>query len=257
MMLSIRPSTTTNGWGLSASEAMYGVYRALRQLSSGERITTAADDPAGLVISEQLRSSIGALSAQVRNYELLGAKYETASYAVAQQQQRLHDLRALAVNAANQGFNDESVQSAYADEADSIVASYNEATDSATYNGQRLFDGTGGSVGTISELDGIDLSTAEGAAAAIERIDEASQELSSLQIEIGSKARYEFDSQLRSLDITRENLIAAESLIRDIDYGEAYSSLVGNLIRMKGLAALFAYQQVEQKTWASLLDTRR
>lgn len=254
MMLSIRPSASAHGWGLSGRQAMYNVLKAFEQLSSGERINSAADDPAGLVISEQLRGSIGSLSAQMKNYEMIGHKYETASYAVAEQQTRLHDLRALALSASNEGFNDSAVQQAYAGEAASIVATYNTATSTASYNNQKLFDGSTGAVGTISTLDGIDLSTPAGAEAAIVRIEEAQSELNTLQIEIGSKARYEFDSQLRSLDVARENMIAAESMLRDVDYGEAYSSLVGNMIKLKGLTAMMTFQKMEQKAWASLLD---
>ncbi|UCC44729.1 MAG: hypothetical protein JSU65_02025 [Candidatus Zixiibacteriota bacterium] len=222
---------------------------ALR-LSSGLRINSAADDPAGLVISEQLRCQIRSLGQEIDNLSANINRYRTVSSSVGQLRSQLTELRRLAIGAANEGGNSEAAQAAYDTAARDIVASFNATVKNAEYNGAKTLDGSEGSLVSISELTGIDLSTSEAAEASIGAIDEAISELDSAQIELGSTQKNELESRKASLEVTRQNLTAAESQIRDIDFAQEYSGFISSVIRTQTAMAMLAHHSL---TGASVL----
>jgi flagellin len=220
----------------------------MERLAGGLRINRASDDPAGLVISEQLRSQIGSLNQEIENTTNLIHKYQAGSSTVSELRGQLTEMRSLAVSATNEGFNDEAAQAAYAATADYLVGTYNHTIDTATYNGMNLLDGSEGSLAEVTAIEGIDLSSAESAEASIAVIDEAIAELDSVQVDLGATQANELESRRSSLEVTVENLTAAESQLRDLDYAQEYSNMVGNMIRMQASAALFAHHRLGANT---------
>ena len=234
-------SNYQSAWGVrSINQGMLGLYRSMERLSSGLAINRASDDPAGLIISETLRSRIASMNQEIRNVSSSISKYQTVSSTVSTLRSQLTELRSLAVGAVNDAGNDESSQQAFATSADDLVQTFNNTVEQAEYNGKKTLDGSEGSLASVSELSGIDLSTPDAAAESIGRIDTAIKELDGIQIELGTTQKNELESRLASLSVTRENLVAAESQIRDVDYAQEYSNYVSNMIRTRTSLAILA-----------------
>ncbi|MBD3257864.1 hypothetical protein GF377_05475 [candidate division GN15 bacterium] len=225
---------------------------SLQKLSSGRRINSAADDPAGLVISKQLQSQIGSLNQEINNISDTINKYQAVSGTVGELRDDLSELRSLAVGAANEGFNSEEAQQAYATAADSIVRTYNRTVENAQYNGRHTLDGSAGSLALVSDLEGIDLSSPEAAVASIEKIDAAARELDEVSGDLAATQTHELESRRRSLQVTRENLIAAESTIADTDYALEIARFMSSMIRSQSSMALLAHSMLSGKNVVSL-----
>jgi flagellin len=229
--------------GLTQSD----LAKNLTKLSSGLRINSAADDPAGLVISEQMRAQIGSLEQEIKNTDVSINMYQTGSQSIGQLQDDLVQLRSLAVAAANEGFNDEATSAAYQTAAMNLTNAYNHGIETAQFGSQELLDGSEGSVADIDQLTEIDLSTAEAAQASIEKIDEAINELGEEQGEIGSKITHDLESTRNSLSVSLQNMTAAESTIRDTDYAQEVALFVRNqLLQSSGTAMLMHANQSSQ-----------
>ncbi len=226
------------------------------KLSSGYRINKASDGPADLIISEQLRSRIASLNQEMKNKSLQIAKYETASASTAELRSYLTEIRTLAVQAANTGFNSEAAQEATNLAATSIKDGYNRIVETAEYNGSYLFDGEEGSVATISLLDQIDLSSAEAAEQTISRVDSAIAELDSVQIEIGSKQKYELERGLASMEVTYQNLVAAESQIRDTDIAATFAKFTADMLKFNVSLSLMSHSKLNSKIIMTLIGSR-
>ena len=244
MSFSINTSLGSMGLTRSINLAYSGFMRSMERLSSGLRINRASDDPSGLVISEQLRTQIASLNQEIQNTSALITKYQAGSSTVSEMRSRLTELRTMAVGAANEGGNDEYTQAAYATTANYIVNDYNRTLTTADYNGSNLLDGSEGSLADIEALEEIDLSTAESAQASIAVIDEAIAELDQVQTNLGATQKNELESRRSSLEVTAQNLTAAESLIRDTDFALVYSNMVGESIRLQASLAMMAHLNV-------------
>jgi flagellin len=236
-----------------ADRNMMNAYRSLQRLSSGLRINSAADAPAELVISERLRSQIAGLSQKIENTSANISKYQTASSELSEMRSQLTDIRTLAVGAANEAGNSEAAQAAYAATAGHIVDRYNETIKTATYNGAELLDGSEGSVAEVKPLESVDLSTAESAQASIETIDKAINELDEQVVKVGATQRNDLESQMQSLEITRQNLIAAESQLRDTDYAAEFSSFVRGSIQTRASMAMQAHSRLNAEVILGIL----
>ena len=81
--------------------------KSLEHLSSGQKINTAADSPAALVISEQMRAQISGLNQAIENSENGISMAQTAEGALNEVNRLLTDVRQLAIHAANEGVNDQ------------------------------------------------------------------------------------------------------------------------------------------------------
>ncbi|RME27648.1 MAG: hypothetical protein D6800_04765, partial [Candidatus Zixiibacteriota bacterium] len=231
-------------------------FTTMGKLSSGVRINSAADDPAGLVISERLRSRIAELNGEIQNTTNNVFKYDYASAALGGLRSQLNSLRSLALAAANAGGNTETMQQTFEQSAQETVATYNQAVTDAEYNGARLFDGSAGALGTLPLVENIDLSSPEKAQDAIATIDEALQQVNSLDVQIGSTVKDRFQSELASLETERQNLLAADSVIRDTDYAVGISRLVRSRIAVQVSTALLAQGNLNGQLVLGLLDSK-
>ncbi|MEI6503170.1 MAG: flagellin, partial [Armatimonadota bacterium] len=87
--------------------------------------------------------------------------------------------------------------------------------------------------GTYTSLASLDISTSDGASAALDVIDAAIGEVSQMRGDLGSFQTNELESQARSLAVTRENLSASESAIRDTDFGKEMSEFTTSQIMVQ------------------------
>jgi flagellin len=117
--------------------------KSLEKLSSGFRINRAADDAAGLAISEGLRSQIGGLKVAVRNTQDGISVVQTTEGALTEVHSILQRLRDLAVQGGNDSNNTEA-RANIKTEADSLVSELDRISQSTNFNGTKLLDGSTG-----------------------------------------------------------------------------------------------------------------
>lgn len=128
--------------------------KSLEKLSSGFRINRAADDAAGLVISQNLRAQVGGLRQATRNAQDGISVVQTAEGALSEVHNILGRMRDLSVQAANTGSNDSDARSAAQAEITALTAEVNRISDQTAFGGQNLLDGTyGQTAGTLSAFD--------------------------------------------------------------------------------------------------------
>jgi flagellin len=228
--------------------------KSMEKLASGLRINHAADDPAGLIISEQMRSRIASLNQEIENISNQINKYATAGSAMLQLRGQLTELRSLALAAANEGGLDESSRRAYQDEADNIVNSYNSVIESAQFGHQELLDGSDGSVASVNKINHLDLSDAQSAGESIEYIDEEIEQIDAAIANVGATQKYSLESRLSSLRVESENLTAAESQIRDLDYALEYANFVRHQILLHSGMSLLAHAAISPGTVLLLMN---
>ncbi|MCZ2817929.1 flagellin N-terminal helical domain-containing protein [Modestobacter sp. VKM Ac-2984] len=116
--------------------------RSLERLSSGYRINRAADDAAGLGISEGLRSQAGGLTQAIRNTRDGVSLVQVAEGALAETTAVLQRMRDLAVQVANEGALDGNATAAVQRELNQLKDELNRIADTTTFNGIPLLDGS-------------------------------------------------------------------------------------------------------------------
>jgi len=257
MFLSLQSNSMTSGLNRSLNNCIIQLGKSMEKLSSGMRINRASDDPAGLVISEQMRSRIGSLNQEISNISNQINKYETASSTAMQLRGNLTELRSLAVAAANGAINDPNIQQAYAAEADRLVTTYNNMVETASFGTQKLFDGGEGSITTISSLSGIDLSSVESSEDAIAAIDDEISRLDTEIINMGATQKNDLESRRSNLQVEAENLSAAESQIRDTDYAKEFSNFMKHQITLQATTAMMAHSNISASTIVSLFGNSK
>ena len=125
---------------LAVSQRALGV--ALQRLSSGLQINRGADDPAGLIVSERLRSEISAVTQAIDNSERAINVIATTESAVDEVNALLTDIQALVVEAANRGaFSDDEVEANQL-QIDSAIEAISRISNTSTFAGRKLLDGS-------------------------------------------------------------------------------------------------------------------
>jgi len=228
------------------------LLKTMEKLSSGLRINQASDDPSGLVISEQMRARIASLNREIENTTQTIRKYNTADATAGQLRSILHGIRSMAVVAAD-ATTDEAGREAYAAAARRAAANYDRIIQTAAFNGAQLLDGSPGALANISPLDNIDLTDPESAAQTLLQVDQALLELNRARVDIGLTQKYDLESRRSNLEVTAQNLTAAESEIRDTDYALTVVDMIRDEIRLKAGIALLAHADVTQRAVLSLL----
>ncbi|HMY40250.1 MAG TPA: flagellin, partial [Marinagarivorans sp.] len=118
---------------------------AMERLSSGKRINTAADDAAGLAISNRMTSQIRGLNQAVRNANDGISLIQTAEGALDETTNILQRMRELAIQSAN-GIYDDSNRATLDAEVQQLIAELDRIAKTTTFNGQTLLDGSLGDV---------------------------------------------------------------------------------------------------------------
>jgi flagellin len=118
--------------------------KSLEKLSSGFRINRAADDAAGLVISQGLRAQVSGLRQATRNAQDGISVVQTAEGALNEVHSMLNRMRDLSVQAANSGSNDAAARNAAQAEIDALKAEVTRISDRTAFGGKNLLDGSYG-----------------------------------------------------------------------------------------------------------------
>jgi flagellin len=115
---------------------------ALTRLSTGLRINSGSDDPAGLIASEALRSEITSLNKSISNTRRASQIISTADSALGQVSNLLNDIRGLVVEAANSGALSKDEIAANQLQVDSSLEAINRIAQTTTFQGRKLLDGS-------------------------------------------------------------------------------------------------------------------
>lgn len=115
---------------------------ALTRLSTGLRINSGADDPAGLIASEALRSEITSLGKAISNTRRASQIISTADSALGEVSNLLNDIRGLVVEAANSGALSDDEIAANQLQVDSSLEAVNRIAQTTTFQGRKLLDGS-------------------------------------------------------------------------------------------------------------------
>jgi flagellin len=211
--------------------------KAMEKLSSGYRINRAADDAAGLAISEKMRAQIGGIDQAQRNAQDGISLVQTAEGSLAEVTSMLQRVRDLKVQFAN-GTLSADDKDAIATEIGQLATEIKDIAGQTKFNGISLLDGNGvtfqvgAATGESITTTGFNLSGATGASAVVTVSGAtASAQVSSLSldsidnaIKMVSTARAGFgaiqnrlEHRLNNLATYQENLVASESRIRDVD----------------------------------------
>jgi flagellin len=121
--------------------------KSLEKLSSGMKINRAADGPADLIISEQLRSQIGGISQAIDNSETAVSMVQTTESALTEVSNLLVSIRELAIHAANEGANDVNMLEADQLELENALNTIDRITNNAQFGVKKLLDGSTGANG--------------------------------------------------------------------------------------------------------------
>jgi flagellin len=240
------------------------VQRSGEGLASGQRINRAADDAAGLVISEGLRAELGGLQTANRNVQDGIGLTRTADGALGQATEVLQRMRELAVSAANATSNGTAEQA----EIDQLAQQLDQIGSGTSFGGRAVFDGTdavvqsGGESGVVTTVQtgtvsagGLGVNTLDvsgSPAAAIEAIDAALAGVTEQRGRIGAQEQ-QLTSTSRNLSTQYGNALDAESRIRDQDMAEGVTKHSGDLILRDAAVAVQAQANVAASTVLQLL----
>jgi len=238
------------------SHRQYGINninigKNVEKLSSGYRVNRAADDAAGLAISEKMRTQIRGLNMASRNSQDGISLVQTAEGAMQSAHDIMQRMRELAVQSAN-GTNDDKVDRKALDlEYQALNDELGQIERTVKFNDMTIFDRgftlqSGANSGdvtvfTIGKLEtvGGDLLSIGNASAAISLMTTAINSLSTTRAALGAiQNRLEF--KIQNLDNSAENLAAAESRIRDVDMAKMMTEFTKNNILFQASTAMLA-----------------
>lgn len=128
---------------------------SITRLSSGLRINTAADDPAGLIISEGMRAQIRGLDQAIRNSQDAVNMAKTAEGALDEVQRLLREVRGLAVHSANTAVVDSAQLQANQQQIRSTIQSINRIASQTQFANRKLLDGSAGTRANITDTANI------------------------------------------------------------------------------------------------------
>ena len=265
---------TTNMAAINAQRNLVGsqrdIQKSMSQLSSGSRINKAADDAAGLAISERLKASIRSARQANRNANDGISMVQTAEGGLNEIGNIVTRLRELGIQAASdtvggteRGFLDKEVQ-----QLKSEVQRIATATKWGTTN---LLDGTTPAfdfqVGIYNKpeedrisfdssqnnasldalgMAGIDYTSKEGAQEALAILDTAQNSVNGMRANLGA-LQNRLTSTVDNLGVLEENMSASNSRIRDTDVAQASSEMTrNNILLQAGTATLAQANQVNQ-----------
>tara|TARA_R110002072_G_scaffold174303_3_gene329377 strand:- start:71645 stop:72472 length:828 start_codon:yes stop_codon:yes gene_type:complete len=245
--------------------------RNYQRLSTGLRIATAADDAAGLAISERLRSQVRSLGQASRNANDGISLVQVGEGALNEVSNILVRLRELAIQSAN-GSSSAADKETIAEEFGSLVNEINRIAQSTEFNGVRLLDGSASSVtfqvginstagidqlnvsltpslSTSLGLSTVDVGSGGNTSLAISQIDGAIGSVAQLRGRFGS-LQNRLQSTIANLGVAAESLTAAESRIRDVDVAYETAQMTRNNILQQ--ASISILSQANQQPQAAL-----
>jgi flagellin len=232
--------------------------KSMERLSSGYRINRAADDAAGLAISEKLRGQINGLDQAQRNSQDAVSLVQTAEGSLNEVHSMLQRVRELAVQYSN-GTLSTSDKAAITAEAAQLQSEIDRIGNAADFNGIKLLDGTGGTISFqvgANDGDTITVTTEKlsdkigtisvDQTDAISAIDKAIENVSTLRGSFGA-VQNRLEHTLNNLATYQENLMASESRIRDVDMASEMVDFSKNqILQQAGTSMLAQANQAPQ-----------
>ncbi|MGI6610637.1 MAG: flagellin [Limnochordia bacterium] len=260
-----------NAWR-NLNQTTGAMGKNLERLSSGFRINKAADDAAGLAISEKMRAQIRGLNQATRNAQDGISLIQTAEGAMGEIQSILQRMRELANQAASDGLTDDD-RGQIQKEVDQLVEQITDIATTTQFNTKTILDGTSG-MGIIIQtganageeltfdiasvdptglgVAAISIATQTDASAAISTIDDAINDISGYRAELGA-LQNRLEHSITNLEGTSENLQAAESRIRDVDMAQEMTQFTRNQILMQSGTAMLAQANMMPQAVLKLL----
>src|SRR5690606_11361382 len=141
MAMSVQNNVSAMNAYRNLTNTQNNLSSSLEKLSSGFRINRAADDAAGLAISEGLRSQIGGLNVAIRNAQDGISVVQTAEGALNETHAILQRMRDLSVQAANTGALSDTAKGNIQAELDQLAEGLDAIADQTQFNGTKLLDG--------------------------------------------------------------------------------------------------------------------
>jgi flagellin len=253
------------------------MMRALERLSSGYRINRASDDAAGLAISENLRAQTRGLKQANRNANDGISLVQIAEGGLNEVGNMLIRMRELAIQASSDTIGDP--ERSFTDaEFQQLKNEIQRVAQVTEYNGTTLLDGTGGlleiqvgiqnnpfndrisfdSSQANSTLMGLGLmnesiSSKTGAQTTLDVIDQAIQQVSGMRANFGA-LQNRLVSTINNLNVSHENLSAANSRIRDTDVAEESAELAKQNILMQSSTSVLGQANQIQSLALKLLS---
>ncbi len=265
---------TTNIGAINAQRNLIGSQRAMGksmgQLASGSRINIAADDAAGLAISEKFKSSIRSAAQAQRNANDGISMVQTAEGGLNEIGNIVTRLRELGIQAASDTVGD--VERGFLDkEVQQLKSEIQRIANVTTWGTTKLLDGSsptfdfqvglynnaeedrisfaaGENIATLDALglSGLDYSKKEGAQDALSLLDVAQNNTNGIRANLGA-LQNRLTSTVDNLGVAQENMSAANSRIRDTDVAMATSEMTrNNILLQAGTSTLAQANQVNQ-----------
>jgi flagellin len=268
----------TNVLSLAAQRNLSNVSDRLsgnfRRLASGLRIDIAADDPAGLGISERMRSQVRSLGQAARNTQDGVSLVQSAEGAMTEINSNLDRMRELAIQAANGTYSNED-RAIMDEEFQSLIAEIDRIATTSEFNDIQLLDGTSGPIPIQVGIDvteiievpvvdstadalgltdpGYTVATLSEAEAILDDIDIAIDSVNSQRGQLGV-AQNRLESSMRTILSIRENLTSAESRIRDVDIAMETADLTRNSILQQASVSVLTQANAQPQIALSLLQ---
>ncbi len=261
MTFSLISNSTSLGAQKNLMNTQNSLGNSIAKLSSGLRITKAADDAAGMGISVRMMADIKSVSQAERNSNDAISMIQIAEGAMNEQSNMLSRLRELAIQSSNGALSNN--ERAFIDaEKDELVAEIDRISGVAEFNSFNMLGADAGTyamqVGkdavagtdtidvvfaatdaTTLGVNAMDFSTAAGAQAALGVIDTATDSLSANRSTLGAKQN-RLEVTIQNLRSENENLTAANSRIRDVDVAMETAALTRNQIKSQAGSAMLA-----------------
>ncbi|AFT94465.1 flagellin FliC [Alteromonas sp. 07-89-2] len=272
----------TNVSSINAQRQLFDVNDRLNtsfeRLSSGFRINSAADDAAGLQISDRLTSQVEGLNQAVRNANDAISLSQTAEGALSEVTTSLQRIRTLAVQSQN-GINSSADRQALQKEVSALRTEISRIATDTQFGNVNILDGnfsakflvganagqtisvnlSSTNLGSISGFSatglGIttnDVSTAAGASSLLSDIDAAISGIGAVRADLGA-LQNRFQSTIRNLSNISENLSSARSQIRDTDFATETAELTRNQIIQQASVSVLSQANQRPQTALSLL----
>lgn len=245
-----------------------------KRLSSGFRINSAADDSAGLQISNRLTSQINGLNQAISNANDGISVAQVAEGAMDEITTSLQRIRVLAVQSQN-GINNSADRIALQKEVSALKTEISRIATNTQFGSIDLLKGnfsakflvganagqtisinlsrTGGGYGTSGlKLNKLSVSSVGGASAAIASIDSAIKTIDSARADLGA-LQNRFQSTIRNLSNIVENVSAARSQIRDTDFAKETAELTRAQILQQASTTILSQANTRPQTALSLL----
>jgi len=271
-------AVNTNVSALNAQRQLLTSGNALdtsfKRLSSGFRINSAADDSAGLQISNRLTSQINGLNQAISNANDGISVAQVAEGAMDEITTSLQRIRVLAVQSQN-GINSSADRVALQKEVSALKTEISRIAQNTQFGNIDLLKGnfsakflvganagqtisinlsrTGGGYGTSGlGLNKLSVSTVGGASAALASIDSAIKTIDSARADLGA-LQNRFQSTIRNLSNVVENVSAARSQIRDTDFAKETAELTRAQILQQASTTILSQANTRPQTALSLL----